>query len=48
LTPQVFWAMTPPEFEAIGRGRARLNRGYKPQPVSRDEYEDLKRMFPDG
>jgi uncharacterized phage protein (TIGR02216 family) len=44
LTPDVFWALSLPEWRALLDGRA----GARAQPLARGEMEHLMRMHPDG
>lgn len=46
LAPQVFWAMTPREFDAALRGRLGVVAA-APAPT-RAELHDLMRQFPDS
>jgi uncharacterized phage protein (TIGR02216 family) len=44
LAPDVFWALSLPEWRALLDGRA----GAKARPMARTELEHLMRMHPDG
>lgn len=45
LSPHVFWAMTPREFDAALRGR--LGGSMAPTAPSRMELTNLMQLFPD-
>ena len=45
--PEVFWSSTMHEFVAAVDGKVRVNTP-EPDGMSQDEYEQMKRRFPDG